>query len=418
MTHRLPKRFRRGSRGVWLGISLLLPAMSGGDAPPSPRACHRTLPGVPGSNEFPCAFRAGCGFTDQDLLEELADNPQGYLEVRRKIDGMVMVLVPKGRFILGDDGGLPEEGGRRVETTDPFFIDKYEVTNEQFARFLNAEGRETDEEGRPLFDLSVGGIERTQRGWRAQSGREQHPVVIATLWGARAYARWVKGRLPTDQEWERAARGADSRPALWGYVTNRKFAEFLTVWFRRTGSLSDSGGQSLIDESVLRDPAGGGIFPTKEGFQPVPGCENKAATIASWAGAKEYCKWAGFSRVPTRQEWELARQMGDGRTYPWGEDEPDYSRCNFGRTGLGGTAPVGSFPNGVSAVGCMDMAGNVYERVESALSSGATPDAGLVKGGAYYTPIPFQLRCSYRSRFPPDRVHPGVGFRCAMDPAK
>src|SRR5262249_39409949 len=80
----------------------------------------------------------------------------------------------------------------------------------------------------------------------------------------------------------------------------------------------------------------------------------------TWADIQSYCVWAGVA-LPTEAQWEKAARGIDGRLYPWG-DKMDSRKCHRIESALIGLAPVGHYPSGASPYGCLDMAGNVWER--------------------------------------------------------
>ena len=119
-----------------------------------------------------------------------------------------MELIPAGEFRMGDNSGASSEKPVHSVYVDAFYMDKYEVTNAEYAEFLNAKGKHTDA-GQTW--LAVGHerarIEYVNRAYRSKAGYEKHPVVMVSWYGAMAYAAWKGKRLPTEAEWEKAARG-------------------------------------------------------------------------------------------------------------------------------------------------------------------------------------------------------------------
>jgi formylglycine-generating enzyme required for sulfatase activity len=127
-------------------------------------------------------------------------------------DGAEMVLVPAGEFSMGSEENENEKPRHQVYL-DTFYIDKYEVTNARFQQFAQTTGYRTQAER--------GGDSTT---WRAPQGAgsrlaglEQHPVVYVSQADAKAYCAWAEKRLPTEAEWEKAARGTDGRTYPWGH---------------------------------------------------------------------------------------------------------------------------------------------------------------------------------------------------------
>ncbi len=195
-----------------------------------------------------------------------------------------------------------------------------------------------------------------------------------------------------------------------------------------------------------------------ENGRPMHGIEHHPVVNVSWEDAVAYCRWLN-KRLPTEAEWEKTARGTDGRIYPWG-NEWDLTKANSvsywaGRTvefesgadwdafwlkgegarvskekGLKGevlTLPVGSFPQGASPYGALDMAGNAAEWVQdwfdpnyyrSAPSSDPQgPQRGAIKsmrGGSWLKPAK-SLRTSDRDWGTIDSRPSGTGFRCAAD---
>ena len=121
-----------------------------------------------------------------------------------------MVLIPAGEFQMGSEDAEAWENEKPVHSVyvDAFYMDTYEVTNAEYAAFLNAKGKHA--EGGQTW-LHIGShtarIEFVAGTYRAKVGYENHPVVRVSWYDAMAYAKWKGKRLPTEAEWEKAARG-------------------------------------------------------------------------------------------------------------------------------------------------------------------------------------------------------------------
>ena len=137
------------------------------------------------------------------ILDTVIDDPQ---PPASSTEGMV--LIPAGEFQMGSNSGFPNEKPVHSVYVDAFYMDEYEVTNAEYAAFLNAKGKHT-ESGKTW--LHIGGaparIEYVAGVYRAKGGYENYPVTYVSWYGAVAYSKWKGKRLPTEAEWEKAARG-------------------------------------------------------------------------------------------------------------------------------------------------------------------------------------------------------------------
>ncbi len=138
-------------------------------------------------------------------------NEQGAEEWYRVKDGAVVVRVPRGEYQQRPYEGMGTTADAEPIEVESFFIDKYEVTNARFARFLNAR-----DDAAGLIDATVPGLERHENTWRATPGHARFPVTAATGAGAVAFAKWAGGALPSRVQWEKAASGPEGRVYPWG----------------------------------------------------------------------------------------------------------------------------------------------------------------------------------------------------------
>ncbi len=151
----------------------------------------------------------------------------------------------------------------------------------------------------------------------------------------------------------------------------------------------------------------------------VSGRENHPANCINYFQARKFCRSRGL-RLPSHEEWELAARGAEGRTYPWGADDPKDRAC-WGREGDGNpnsTCASAAFVTGNSALGLADMAGNVAEWTTMKKDGDLTEEASrVVRGGAWNSKKAEELRSRDGILIPPQAAAGFVGFRCVGAPA-
>jgi len=142
---------------------------------------------------------------------------------RNEKDGSEMVLIPAGEFLMGSETGFPPERPVHRVFVDDFYLNKHPVTNAQYERFVVETGHRV-----PYLDDRRMPLDNWDRDNRLYpSGRAHHPVVLVSWRDAQAYCEWAGGRLPTEAEWEKAARGGlEGKLYPWGDEINPSLANY------------------------------------------------------------------------------------------------------------------------------------------------------------------------------------------------
>lgn len=165
-----------------------------------------------------------------------------------------MIYVPEGQTIIGSlDGDEFEQPLHPVEVS-AFYINKYETTNQEYFAFIEAKGH------RPPLHWIDGQI---------PIGKESHPVCWVSFEDAEAYCKWKGGRLPTEMEWERAAKGAELRSFPWG---NRFEPNLANTWEANREDSSPVGSYPFGSSPFGVHDLAGNVFEwTSSFFKPYPG---------------------------------------------------------------------------------------------------------------------------------------------------
>lgn len=210
-------------------------------------------------------------------------------EIISRTDGAEMVLVPGGSFRTGDPEALP-----RTVPVKAFYIDKFEVTNRRYEAFLSATGRRGPAPA--TFDST--GLEWPDG--RCPEGRENCPVVLVSYEDALAFAAWAGKRLPTQEQWEYAARGHKSTVYPWGNsklpwdrcnLADRLAGEEIpgrVAWDDWFGRWSRQDPAERNARAVL--PVGS--FPDDIS---VFGCRDMGGSVREWCVKKAHPNGGGFS---------------------------------------------------------------------------------------------------------------------------
>ncbi len=174
-----------------------------------------------------------------------------------------MIGINGGTFMMGDPDGPDDEKPLHEVTLSDFALSKYEITNEQFADFLNNYGSDKVKDGEYAGKKMIycsneeerdWGIRCTNNGWQARPSYKNYPAVYVTWYGANEYCKWAGGRLPTEAEWNFAALGGNK-------TKNYKFAGSSDVddvsWYKEnSGTHTHEVGTKSPNELGLYDMSG------------------------------------------------------------------------------------------------------------------------------------------------------------------
>ena len=211
--------------------------------------------------------------------------------------------LPGGRFVMGDPQGEPDEAPHTVEVA-PFRLMRFEVTNRQFAAFVAATRHVTDPERTGYGWVWPGRWQQEQAAnWRRPSGPGSsiegaldHPVVQVSAQDAAVFCRFYGWRLPSDAEWEFAARGSDRRRYPWGAAPPEQPSRLANIGTVGCGAADD------VDGYLRTAPVGS--YPS--GASP-NGLLDMAGNVWKWTA----------SRFPGRSAQVVLRGGGWGNN-PYG----------------------------------------------------------------------------------------------------
>ena len=140
-----------------------------------------------------------------------------------------MVYIPPGSFIMGCSSGDEqceddEKPAKKVTISRGYCMDIYEVTNRDYAAFLNANGNVCMGNGCVDSEDDWLRLEGSGRSWKVKSGWDNHPMTMVSWYGAKAYCKSLGKKLPSEAQWEFAARAATTTPYYWGSEMNDAYA--------------------------------------------------------------------------------------------------------------------------------------------------------------------------------------------------
>jgi formylglycine-generating enzyme required for sulfatase activity len=227
------------------------------------------------------------------------------------------VQIPEGEFLMGSQDGRSNEGPVRSVFLDSYEIDRIEVSNIQYRRFIEATRRKPP---------------RYWHGLDFPIGQADIPVVGVGWKDAQAYCLWVGKRLPTEAEWEKACRGTDGREYPWGdrWLFGRANVG-LPYWQAQPGRWDEAWNFLRLGRTIAGTPSLQPVGTYPLGASPF-GVMDMAGNAAEWV--MDWYNWGDYSDLPTRNplvsgpHWNRCLR-GSSWFLPYGnvQEAFDQSRC-------------------------------------------------------------------------------------------
>lgn len=261
------------------------------------------------------ASAAGSGYTMEEAQALLSKEQWAELDS--------MITIPAGPFAMGTnfERADPQDHPLHTVRLPDYRIDKYLVTNAQYARFLAETGH------RPPS---------TWKNGRIPEGQLLYPVTLVNWYDAKAYAHWAGKRLPTEAEWEKAARGTDARRWPWGSVMDPKR---LNTYYNVGSATNVDTYKNGVSPYGVFDLAGNVSQWVEDDFVPYEGTDAPAdifqGKIAKVVTPEDRAMKLS-EQVPVKQHYKVLRG-GSWKSDPFstasyhrGYDWPNYASDFFG----------------------------------------------------------------------------------------
>jgi len=275
---------------------------------PQCQQCHNSNPDLSVKNPSDLPFEEKNPRISREAIVRMKS-----AETAEGITQQKMVLIPAGEFIMGNNGrgtvdgpGDPDETPLHQVYVDAFYMDLYETTNAMYQKFVEATGH------------------RPPKHWKRNhypEGKANHPVVYVDWFDADAFCQWVNKRLPTEEEWEKAARGTDGRIFPWSNSFSNERANSPQYWLAR-GANEDTLG-------------------LKGGTLPVGSFENGKSPYGLYDMAGNVYEWTStwYLPYPGNKVWNIhygqknkvlrGGSWYDCLSYGCGLSAPTYNRSRF-----------------------------------------------------------------------------------------